>query len=61
MLFRSEYSEVLAWRIKRASKDGPRKESGEKGDAEVDKEKGKGKAVEKPTEGIAPATFYGKK
>ncbi|KAI1795662.1 hypothetical protein LXA43DRAFT_1167161 [Ganoderma leucocontextum] len=54
-----ECSELLAWRVKRASKDGQGKDGGNKADAE---EKGKGKAVEiPPAEGIAPATFYGKK
>ncbi|PIL35898.1 hypothetical protein GSI_01558 [Ganoderma sinense ZZ0214-1] len=58
-----EYSELLAWRIKRASKDGPGKDTEKKaGTEEKDNGKGKGKAVESPlAEGIAPTTFYGKK
>ncbi|KAM5540200.1 hypothetical protein V8D89_006019 [Ganoderma adspersum] len=58
-----EYSEMLAWRIKRASKDGQEKDTENKVDPEdkdKDKGKGKGKAVmSPPAEGIAPATFYG--
>ena len=57
-----EYSEMLAWRIKRASKDGQAKDTENKADPEEkekDKDKGKGKAVASPpAEGIAPATFY---
>ncbi|TBU61621.1 hypothetical protein BD310DRAFT_920405 [Dichomitus squalens] len=54
-----EYSELLAWRVKRASKE---KGDDDQGDAEVEENgKSKGKAVAKPSEGIAPATFYGKK
>nr|VWO99930.1 N/A [Ganoderma boninense] len=68
-----EYSEMLAWRIKRASKDDKGKDTEKNADTQAEekdndngdgKRKGKGKAVESrspPAEGIAPATFYGKK